>query len=268
MGGGPMQHPARPRYCPTCGGPNPSPTAIACRFCDGPLVALGQPDPRDTVVCSSCHSAMPGGATFCCACGEALASLQDLPAPGPCPHCQIALCGWGLAPTAARPSGHPLASCERCGGVWLPAPTRQALIDDAARAAAARGDVVASEVVRRQLPTGTLTQAVKYRRCPSCAQPMARKNFGGCSGVLVDECRCGTFFDAGELEDTLAFVRSGGLQLARKRADEERTRAMRLAESAAMSAQAHSHTSWPPAQADLSLSLVGWLGRWIARAFS
>jgi Zn-finger nucleic acid-binding protein len=43
---------------------------------------------------------------------------------------------------------------------------------------------------------------------------MHRRNFARISGVIVDECRgCGTFFDAGELEDVLAFVRSGGLLL-------------------------------------------------------
>ncbi len=42
---------------------------------------------------------------------------------------------------------------------------------------------------------------------------MQRKNFGRVSGVIVDTCGMhGTFFDAGELQDVLAFVRSGGLQ--------------------------------------------------------
>lgn len=189
--------------------------------------------------------------------------LDGLPAPGPCAACGHALDGWGLAPTEARPSGHPLAGCRQCGGVWLPADTKKALIDDAAARADSRGHNPDREVVRRQLPAGTLTSAVKYRKCPSCAKMMARKNFGGCSGVLVDECRCGSFFDAGELEDVLAFVRSGGLLLAKRRADGERTRQLRNAESAAFRAEASGTSTY--AHADLEYSVIGWLGRWIAR---
>lgn len=264
-----MQKPARPRYCPTCGGPNPSPTAEACRFCDGPLMGLGLPDPRNAVRCSSCSAAMPGGATFCSDCGFVLAVLDGLPAPGPCPGCDQRLDGWGLAPTAARPSGHPIAACRHCGGVWLPSATRSALIDDAAASGAARGEPNPNEVVRRQLPTGSLSAAVVYRRCPDCRTRMNRKNFGNCSGVLVDECRCGTFFDAGELEDVLAFVKSGGLQLSRRRAEEERTRQLRNAESAALAAQAHTtNVGYADTEVHATAAFLGWVGRWIARALS
>ncbi len=233
-------------------------------------MGLGLPDPRDTVRCSACSAAMPGGATFCCDCGFVLAQTDGLPAPGPCPACSKPLDGWGLAPTAARPSGHPIAACRDCGGVWLPAATRTALVDDAARLAAGRGDVVMNDVVRRQLPPGSLSAAVVYRRCPDCRQRMNRKNFGGCSGVLVDECSCGTFFDAGELEDVLAFVKSGGLQLSRKRAEEERTRVARNAESAAVTARIHSNASYGTAdiEAQATFAFLGWVGRWIARALS
>lgn len=260
-----MQQPARPRYCPACGGPTPDARATSCRFCDGPLVALGLPDPRHTVRCSGCGSAQSQTASFCCDCGFALAMLDGLPAPGPCAACGHALDGWGLAPTEARPSGHPLAGCRQCGGVWLPAETRRALIEDAAARAKAQGHTPEHQVARRQLPSGTLGTAVKYRKCPSCSQMMGRKNFGGCSGVLVDECRCGTFFDAGELEDVLAFVRTGGLMLATRRADEERTRQLRNAESAAMHAAASGGGVSAMAQTELELSVIGWIGRWIAR---
>ncbi|MBC8069139.1 MAG: zf-TFIIB domain-containing protein [Deltaproteobacteria bacterium] len=232
-------------------------------------MGLGLPDPRHAVRCSACSASMPDGGTFCSDCGFVLARLDGLPTPGPCPSCDRKLDGWGLAPTQARPSGYPIAACRGCGGVWLPVATRTALVDDAATTAAARGDVVATEVVRRQLPTGALAQAIVYRRCPDCRQRMQRKNFGGCSGVLVDECRCGSYFDAGELEDVLAFVRSGGLQLSRRRADEERTRQLRNAESAAISAQASGHNPYAyEAETHASASFVGWVGRWIARAFS
>jgi Zn-finger nucleic acid-binding protein len=42
---------------------------------------------------------------------------------------------------------------------------------------------------------------------------MARMTFGQRSGVIVDVCRAhGTWFDAGELDAVMAFVRGGGLE--------------------------------------------------------
>ena len=42
---------------------------------------------------------------------------------------------------------------------------------------------------------------------------MARMTFGKRSGIVVDACHeHGTWFDAGELDGALAFVRAGGLE--------------------------------------------------------
>ena len=55
--------------------------------------------------------------------------------------------------------------------------------------------------------------AVHYAWCPECRQTMARMNFGGHSGIVVDVCRAhGTWFDRGELEAALDFVRAGGIE--------------------------------------------------------
>ena len=115
-------------------------------------------------------------------------------------------------------------------------------------------------VVRQQLPVGILAAAVVYRSCPKCSTSMSRKNFGGCSGVIVDECRCGTYFDAGELESVLAFVRSGGMQLSRRRAEDERKRR----ELMPPPEQREGGTSWMAAEArDPSFSLAQWIAQWI-----
>lgn len=54
---------------------------------------------------------------------------------------------------------------------------------------------------------------VRYVPCPVCAQTMNRRNFGRISGILVDECpNHGTWFDAGELEQSMAFAGSGRMQ--------------------------------------------------------
>ncbi len=42
---------------------------------------------------------------------------------------------------------------------------------------------------------------------------MSRMNFGTRSGIILDVCRThGTWFDRGELEAVLSFVREGGLE--------------------------------------------------------
>jgi len=52
---------------------------------------------------------------------------------------------------------------------------------------------------------------------------MNRNNFGGNSGIVVDVCpRHGVWFDPGELPRILDFVQAGGLERARKRAEQER----------------------------------------------
>jgi Zn-finger nucleic acid-binding protein len=133
----------------------------------------------------------------------------------------------GLAPTHDLPAGHAVLSCSRCGGVWLPTTTRRAMIAAAVRGAEPAG--TAGGVFRRQLPAGALAAKVVYRRCPECGGAMARRNFGGCSGVVIDECAHGSFFDAGELADVLEFVRTGGLGLAKAREEMERAREVRAA---------------------------------------
>ena len=54
---------------------------------------------------------------------------------------------------------------------------------------------------------------VRYGRCPRCGTVMERLNFGRRSGIVVDACReHGTWFDQGELDAALEFVRDGGLE--------------------------------------------------------
>ena len=65
----------------------------------------------------------------------------------------------------------------------------------------------------RHASTPPSEPTVRYARCPSCADIMTRMNFGRSSGIVVDVCRAhGTWFDRGELESALQFVRDGGLE--------------------------------------------------------
>jgi Zn-finger nucleic acid-binding protein len=155
-------------------------------------------------------------------------------------------------------------ACPTCGGAWVDRPTLDELVRGAAAVAEARGS---SEPIPRQ----AIEERVVYRKCPSCAQMMHRRNFGRISGVIVDECRrCGTWFDEGELEAVLAFVRAGGLALAhaREQQEAEREAARRtpppppsgVAALGSRDVMGHGFASW-----ELETELLGAFGRWIAR---
>jgi len=202
---------------------------------------------------------MAGGAAYCSTCGLALREPERHPTSGPCPSCSQPLVGWSLDAAGPYRGGHPVGACQSCGGVWLPIATQRAMIESAAAEAERRGDALERDVVRQQLPVGILAAAVVYRRCPACSNSMARRNFGGCSGVIVDECRCGTFFDAGELEHVLTFVRTGGLQLAKRRADEERRRNLPAP------VEQRGSPTMELSQYDPAPSFLRWLAEWLVR---
>lgn len=181
---------------------------------------------------------------------------------------------WGLAPSARRPEGFPVHGCRGCGGAWIDTLTLQAVLEAAAAAAPMEGHGTGDKGVhRRTMAPGSVTRAVVYRKCPVCQQTMLRRNFARVSGVVVDACgKHGTFFDAGELEDVLAFVRSGGLALAKRRDDDERaslhraqlsTLAMRV-ENPGMG------PAWMEDRGDTydpSVAFFSWAGRWVRNLF-
>lgn len=106
-----------------------------------------------------------------------------------------------------------LLECGRCDGLWLDADVFEALCADAAAQAA---------VLHRFDRATTTAGRVQYRPCARCGRMMNRVNFGRLSGTVVDVCKGhGTYLDAGELHQIVAFIRSGGLERARARQLEE-----------------------------------------------
>jgi Zn-finger nucleic acid-binding protein len=93
-------------------------------------------------------------------------------------------------------------SCAACGGRFLSHAALATLVESAL-------EEKTEPRVSRHKPLYT---TVRYVPCPSCGETMNRMNFGGRSGIIVDTCRMhGTWFDAGELEAVLDFVRAGGV---------------------------------------------------------
>jgi Zn-finger nucleic acid-binding protein len=69
---------------------------------------------------------------------------------------------------------------------------------------------------------------------------MNRKNFGACSGVIIDWCRGhGYWFDTHELEQIMTFVGGGGLAKTRRRTEAEAKRQIKISEKRRKGAGAH-----------------------------
>ena len=183
---------------------------MRCRACEAPL------DPGGV---------FPGGAVRC-SCGvdnpvplaHATPAAHDPyrePAPHPPPSTD------GLPGPHARALG-PL--CPRCTRLLREDEARSALGCVACRGFFVDHSVLAALVAEarpeehsgpgprppHQVPRES---EVHYAWCPDCGQPMGRMTFGKRSGVVVDVCpKHGTWFDGGELDAVLEFVRGGGLE--------------------------------------------------------
>ena len=183
---------------------------MRCRACEAPL------DPGGV---------FPGG-TVRCSCGvdnpvpplHASPAAHDPyrePAPPP-PHATEVL---------PRPHSGALGPlCPRCTRLLREDEARSARACDACQGFFVDHSVLAALVseTRPSDHTGppprpprlhTRESEVRYAWCPDCGQPMERITFGKRSGVVVDVCpKHGTWFDGGELDAVLEFVRAGGLE--------------------------------------------------------
>jgi Zn-finger nucleic acid-binding protein len=104
-----------------------------------------------------------------------------------------------------------MIECGKCSAVWVDAATFEQVCADAEAQAA---------VLHRwpDVPPRRVETVVRYRPCVSCGAMMNRINFGKLSGTVVDVCKGhGTFLDARELHQVVAFIRDGGLERARRR---------------------------------------------------
>ena len=194
----PMTSDASTLHCPNCGA-TADPEAGRCPYCQARLA---------TVSCPSCFALGFEGAAYCHKCGAASVRRQEEDAGVRCPGCRHTL-------QRIDVGGTPLLECLSCDGIWVDADVFERLC--------ARKESQAA-VLERLAPRETRTAPgpVKYRPCVRCGKMMNRVNFGKLSGAVIDVCRGhGTFLDAGELHEIVAFITGGGLERARVRAREE-----------------------------------------------
>lgn len=123
-----------------------------------------------------------------------------------CPRCQGT-----LAPGALGSSSVMVSSCAECQGLWLD------------EATLARIRAAPQEFARLLAPSDPPPEAwdrIRYLPCPTCAELMNRRNFGGRSGIIVDCCQAhGTWFDRDELRRVVEHIREVGPEPARARAE-------------------------------------------------
>lgn len=100
-------------------------------------------------------------------------------------------------------------------------------------------------------------ERVRYRPCVQCGKMMNRVNFGKMSGTVVDVCRGhGTYLDAGELHQIVAFIHGGGLERARERQLEDlREQERRLKELEARTAHEYRTSDLRPG---IGFAAGGW----------
>ncbi|MFI5345608.1 MAG: zf-TFIIB domain-containing protein [Elusimicrobiota bacterium] len=185
--------------CPSCGAPA-DPKSASCAYCSAAL---------SPVRCPWCFAWIDAKARGCPTCGAVAEAASEGAAPLTCPTCA------DRPPLSTRTlGGARLSGCAVCQGVWTDAASFRRLCEDRSTQAAymGPGSVLARPAISDPSQTG-----IFYRPCPVCRELMNRFNFAGCSGVILDACKPhGVWFDADELRRIVAFIRDGGLDVARE----------------------------------------------------
>jgi len=247
-GSAPFDAPTAPTLrCPSCGAPVPE-ADRSCAHC-GSLLATRR--------CAACFTLNPRDAEKCTRCGADLPSeVLSVSAAGmPCPDCRV--------PLVARKTGVlGYAECARCGGLFLSNEVFERVVEGAdARATA--------QAVDGETPpeAGKIAARFHYRKCPSCAGLMWRRNYGAGSGVILDVCRKdGVFLDRGELTAVVDFLESGGFEKVRRREREKLREEVAALESRRRSADLGAVFPSPALpDTDLLTDLVSFLARLFRR---
>lgn len=179
--------------CPSCGG-SVAPEAVACGYCRAAL---------HPIRCTWCFGWTFTEARDCSRCGS---HTEPAAVKASCPSCR--------EPLSARRLGRSvLSGCERCGGVWADPASFKAICDDRETQAAYLGD---GSLLQAPGASDPQSSPIVYRPCAVCDELMNRFNFADCSGVILDVCKShGIWFDPDEMRRIVAFIRGGGLDVAR-----------------------------------------------------
>jgi Zn-finger nucleic acid-binding protein len=185
--------------CPNCGAAA-TPESVRCAYCHSGLAAL---------VCSQCYGAIFVGMKHCPWCGENAATGKPAEnAGGKCPRCDVVF-------LLVKANKKMLSECPACGGLWVDSDTLQEICTDQEQQQAIMGFNPDPMIVKS---AAAVQHGRAYIPCPGCHKLMNRRQFAGCSGVIVDWCKAhGVWFDRNELRQIVQFIQAGGLDKARER---------------------------------------------------
>lgn len=217
----PKGHSAAVVRCSSCGAPRVG-NAMSCEHC-GADFTIHEQDLQ--TVCPNCLARVSDKAQYCHHCATALTA--ELVAGDETEyHCPV--CGKDRLLVSRRLTKEQVTvlECEVCAGLWLGLDTFRAMLD--------REEVTLSTAPRGIPAPSSEQRGPRYRACVVCGQLMLRRNLGrGGSGVIIDLCaQHGIWFDADELAQLMAWIRSGGLEevrteLARLRGSDDQVRRRR-----------------------------------------
>jgi len=175
-------------------------------------------------MCPQCMTRISDRAGFCHSCGLAILP-QGEPGALSGRHCPTCGDAHELRVRSVEENVVSVLECGRCAGLWVGHQIFEVLEKRANDSVAAWPELPKPE---KPLPRRNLEQDGEtfYRTCVQCGSLMHRTNYGRKSGVIIDVCRDhGIWFDRGELDEILAWVKTGGARRAEALAKEEaRTR--------------------------------------------
>ena len=148
-------------------------------------------------VCTQCNRETKAAVDTCLYCGGVM--IGEKKAQVSCPRCATAM-------RRDTVEGIELDFCDGCGGTWYDRGELEQHIATGEPDPGAAPEQPADREFHREADT----MDTRYLKCPFCANPMTRKNWGRLSGIIVDVCGPhGMFLDAGELEKIRDFEASG-----------------------------------------------------------
>lgn len=128
-----------------------------------------------------------------------------------CPKCSVKM-------TSVKLNGAESNECPGCGGIWVAHFEEKQVLEMMPK-------VFTIEELRNfknAYKPESCTEKIRYFKCPGCGKFMWRKNYMHHSGIIVDTCKkCGTFFDKGELEKAVEFIRKGGIEYEKMKLSEK-----------------------------------------------